>query len=43
MAEYLDAYHVNKGYLVSFIFNKNKKTGPKEILCGDKLIFEVVV
>lgn len=43
LAGYLDAYHAEKGYLLSFNFNKNKKTGWKEIQCGEKVIFEVVV
>lgn len=43
LADYLDAYHIKKGYMLSFNFNKNKVVGAKEILCGDKTIFEVVV
>lgn len=43
LAEYLEAYHAEKGYLLSFNFNKNKKTGAREIACGNKIILEVVV
>ncbi len=43
LADYLDAYHEQKGYLLSSHFNKNKKTGLKEIKCGDRTILEAVV
>lgn len=43
LAEYLEAYHIQKGYLLSFNFNKKKETGAKEIQLGDKTILEVVV
>ena len=43
LAEYLDAYHQEKGYLVSFNFNKNTKPGMKEIQTGGKTIVEVIV
>ncbi len=43
LADYLDAYHVQKGYLLSFNFNKHKIPGAKEIICGDRVILEVVV
>lgn len=41
--EYLDYYGVDNGYLLSFNFNKNKKTGVQEITQGGKRILEVVV
>ncbi|MBQ3655570.1 MAG: ATP-binding protein [Bacteroidales bacterium] len=41
--EYLDYYHVNKGYMLSFCFNKNKIPAPKTLKSGEKEIFEVVV
>ena len=41
--EYLDYYGVDTGYLLSFNFNKNKKTGIQEIIRDGKRIFEVVV
>ena len=41
--EYLDFYHTNKGYLLSFCFNKKSKPKAKTISLGDKEIVEVVV
>lgn len=43
IAGYLDLYHANKGYLVSFCFNKNKESGVKTIQVGDREIVECVV
>ncbi len=43
LAEYLDYYHQNKGYMISFNFNQNKQIGVKEILVGDKVLIEAVV
>ena len=43
LAEYLDAYGMNVGYLLSFNFNKKKQTGMHEILLDGKKILEVVV
>ena len=43
LAEYLEYYHLEKGYLLSFNFNKNKKTGLKEVEVDNKKIIEVVV
>lgn len=43
LAEYLEYYHLEKGYLLSFNFNKNKKTGIKEIKVDNRKIVEVVV
>ena len=43
LTEYLDDYHINKGYMVSFNFNKNKKIGVHEIVIDDKLLIEAVV
>ncbi len=43
LAEYLDYYHITKGYMLSFCFNKNKVSGGKTIQIGDKEIYEVVV
>ena len=43
LSEYLDYYHQNKGYMVSFCFNKNKTIGVKSIQLGDKVIVEGVV
>lgn len=43
LAEYLEYYHKNKGYLLSFNFNQKKEVGVKEIQIGDKVIVEAVV
>lgn len=43
LAEYLHACHAKKGYLLSFDFNKYKKTGIREIRYGDLCILEAVV
>ncbi|MBR3731287.1 MAG: hypothetical protein IKN25_01440 [Spirochaetales bacterium] len=43
LTEYLDYYHINKGYLLSLCFNQNKQSGIKEITIGDKTIVECVV
>ena len=43
LSEYLDSYHVNQGYLISFNFNQKKEIGVHEILFEDKKIIEAVV
>lgn len=43
LAEYLDVYGAERGYLLSFDFNKNKKTGIQEIIYNGKHILEVIV
>ncbi|MDE7273079.1 MAG: ATP-binding protein [Lachnospiraceae bacterium] len=43
LTDYLDYYHKDIGYMLSFNFNKDKKTGVKEIQIGDKTIVEAVV
>lgn len=43
IAGYLDDYHKELGYLLSFNFNKNKQIGIKEIVVGNKLVIEAVV
>lgn len=40
---YLDHYHLKKGYMLSFNFNKRKEVGLKEIRLGDKVLIEAVV
>lgn len=40
LADYLDIYHQNKGYLVTFSFLKDKKVGVKTVQYGDKTIVE---
>ena len=41
--EYLDYYHLERGYMLSFNFNKKKKTGVREIQIKGKTLFEAVV
>ena len=41
--DYLDYYKEDKGYLLSFNFNKNKKTGVNELEYDGRKIREVVV
>ena len=41
--EYLEYYHLERGYLLSFNFNKNKKAGVRQIIMGKRSILEVVV
>ena len=43
IAEYLNYYHLEKGYLLSFNFNKNKKSGMKTIQVYGKTVIEAVV
>lgn len=43
LVDYLKDYHKDKGYMVSFNFNKKKKTGVYEIVVGDKILIEAVV
>lgn len=43
LTEYLDYYHKDKGYMLSFNFNKNKVIGVKEVKVKDKTIVEAVV
>ena len=43
LTEYLDYYHLDKGYLLSFNFNQKKEVGVKELRIGDKIVVEAVV
>lgn len=43
LTDYLDYFHKDKGYMLSFNFNKNKKIGVQEIKVGNKTIVEAVV
>ncbi len=43
LTEYLDYYHLDKGYMLSFNFNQKKEIGVKEIQIGGKTIMEAVV
>ena len=41
--DYLDSFGLETGYLLSFCFNKNKKSGVERIQIGTKTLFEGVV
>ena len=43
ISEYLDYWHLNTGYMLSFNFNKNKKQGVHPVQVGDKLLYEGTV
>ena len=43
LISYLDYFHQNRGYMLSFNFNKKKEIGVKDIVLGDKLLVEAVV
>ena len=43
LSDYLDYYNLNTGYMISFCFNKNKKSGINEVVIGDKIIIEAIV
>ncbi len=40
---YLDRFGLSTGYLISFSFNKNKKSGVERVNIGDKVVFEGIV
>ena len=40
---YLDHYHLKKGYMISFNFNKRKQIGVKRMMFGDKVLVEAIV
>lgn len=43
LVDYLEYYHLKKGYMLSFNFNKEKQIGIREISLGDKILVEAVV
>ena len=43
LSGYLEYYHLEKGYMLSFNFNRKKKIGVKEIKVKDKILIEAVV
>ncbi len=43
LLEYLDYYHLKKGYMISFNFNKRKQIGVKRMMFGDKVLVEAIV
>ena len=40
---YLKDYHKNKGYMLSFCFNKKKQVGIQEIVIDGKTVIEAIV
>ena len=43
LAEYLEHYHLNTGYLISFCFNQNKQPGVRKTAVDGKRIIEAIV
>ena len=43
ISEYLDYWHLDTGYMLSFNFNKNKEQGVKRVEIEDKILFEGTV
>lgn len=43
ISEYLDYWHLDTGYMLSFNFNKNKEQGVKRVEIGGKVLFEGTV
>ena len=41
--EYLDYYHLDTGYMLSFNFNKSKEIGVKKVHYGSKILYEAMV
>lgn len=43
LVDYLENYHLEKGYMLSFNFNKKKTVGVTTVHCNGKTIVEAVV
>ena len=43
LSDYLDYYHLQTGYMLSFCFNKNKQIGVKEVSIKGKNLIEAIV
>lgn len=43
LSDYLDYFHLKKGYMLSYNFNQEKEIGVKEIAIGDRILVEAVV
>ena len=43
LSDYLNYFHLQKGYMLSYNFNRNKEVGVKTINVGDKVLVEAVV
>lgn len=43
LLDYLEHYHLQKGYMLSFNFNQKKQIGVREFTLGDKTLVEAIV
>ena len=43
ISDYMDYFHLDTGYMLSFNFNLKKETGVKRVQIGDKVLFEGTV
>ena len=43
LVDYLDYFHLDKGYMLSFNFNKNKQVGVKKMQVRGRTLIEAVV
>lgn len=43
LSDYLDYFHLHKGYMLSYNFNKNKTIGLQRIALGSKILVEAIV
>ncbi len=43
LADYLDYFHLTKGYMLSYNFNQKKEIGVKRIALGNRVLVEAVV
>ena len=43
LADYLDYYHLNKGYLLTYRFNQNKKPGVTKAAVNGKVLIEALI
>ena len=43
LSDYLESFHLKKGYMLTYNFNKKKEIGVKEVWFEDKLLVEAVV
>lgn len=43
LSDYLDYFHLKKGYMLSYNFNQKKQIGVKKIHLGDRILVEAVV
>lgn len=43
LSDYLDYFHLKKGYMLSYNFHQKKVSGVKTLMFGDRLLVEAVV